>query len=365
MKLPLTVLAMASGACLLGALGSCGDAPGDTNSTSTTPAGAAASTDVVSIKVDAPIAIDAKVEAAWDNAPATTITVDKTPYKPSNGYEGMTSTTMTMQSLYDTENVYFLVKVKDPTKSLARFPWIKQDDGSWKQSANKDSTGHDNTFYEDKFAVYWDINTKGFAKKGCAISCHMNENGKVNDIDDTSAGRKYTNAPGETIDMWHWKGVRTGSVGQVDDQYVNNDAPGDNKNWGRHGDTKTGGGYSNNKSEDGTLPAFMNPPSASANTYWIKASDKVAFKDTFKAGDIIPGIIVSPFTGHRGDISAEAVWADGVWTIEMQRKLVTEGGEQDVQFSDLAKTYHFGVSVFDNSQINHVYHEGVQTFSFK
>ena len=38
---------------------------------------------------------------------------------------------------------------------------------------------------------------------------------------------------------------------------------------------------------------------------------------------------------------------------------------QDVQFSDLKKAYHFGVSVFDNSQINHIYHKGAIKLTFK
>jgi hypothetical protein len=38
---------------------------------------------------------------------------------------------------------------------------------------------------------------------------------------------------------------------------------------------------------------------------------------------------------------------------------------QDVQFNDLNKAYSFGVSVFDNSQINHVYHNGVLNMVFK
>jgi hypothetical protein len=52
----------------------------------------------------------------------------------------------------------------------------------------------------------------------------------------------------------------------------------------------------------------------------------------------------------------------------MKRKLVTSGDkakEQDVQFSDLKKPYYFGLSVFDNTAINHVYHEGVHRLTFK
>ena len=39
--------------------------------------------------------------------------------------------------------------------------------------------------------------------------------------------------------------------------------------------------------------------------------------------------------------------------------------EQDVQFSDLKKKYYFGVAAFDNSQINHIFHDGSIELSFK
>lgn len=328
---------------------------------------ATAAEGLVSVKVAAPITLDATIEAAWEQAPALTLALDKTPYKP-DVYPGITQTTITLKSVYDAENIYFLLQYQDPTKSLQRFPWVKQEDGSWKQLKKLDSTDHDNTYYEDKFAFLWDINTKGFAKKGCAITCHMAENGKVNDIVDKSPGRKFTNAAGETVDMWHWKGVRTGPVGQIDDQFINNNNPADAKDWGRRSDSKTGGGNVDNVNKDKTGPAFMSAKPEADNPYWIRDEDKVPFVDTFKPGDVVAGMIVKPFTGSRGDVTCATKWADGTWTIEFKRKLVTSGdkaAEQDVQFSDLAKAYPFGVAVFDNSQINHMYHEGVLKLTFK
>lgn len=323
---------------------------------------------LVSVKVAAPIALDGTIEAAWEQAPALKLTLDKAPYKP-DVYPGITTTEITMRSAYDAEHVYFLLQYKDPTKSLARFPWVKQADGSWKQEKKLDSTGHDNTFYEDKFAILWDINTKGFAKLGCAIVCHASVNGKTNGVEDKSPGRKYTNKPGETVDMWHWKGVRSDPVGQVDDQFINdNDPKGDAKDWGRQPDAKTGGGNSDNINAEKTGPAFMNPDAKDENRYWIQDDKKVPFVDTFKAGDVVAGMIVKPFEGSRGDISCASKWADGMWTIEVKRKLVTAGdkaAEQDVQFKDLTKPYAFGVAIFDNTQINHLYHGGAPKLTFK
>lgn len=322
---------------------------------------------LMSKTTDADISIDGTVDAAWEAAPVLSVTLDRMPYQPDNGYPGMTATEVQMRSLHDGEYIYLLMQYADPTESLERFPWIKQADGSWKQNVNKDSTGHENTYYEDKIGMFWDINARGFAKKGCDVACHMAVNGQVNGIDDTSAGRKYTRE-GEFIDMWHWKGVRSNPVGQADDQYVHsNTDPSVNRNWGRSGDSKTGGGYKNNVNDDKSGPAYMVLSEADMHKYFIIAGTETPFEDTFDVGAVVPGIIVSPFEGSRGDIAATGVWADGMWTVELKRRLVTEGdnvAEQDVQFDDLGETYDFGISVFDNSQINHLYHSGSLTLQF-
>ena len=330
----------------------------------------AASDNLVSVKTDSRIILDGVIEPAWEKASVLEITLDELPYE-ANNYSGMESTRVQMKSLYDDHAVYFLIQYDDPTKSLARYPWEKQADGSWKQLKGKDQTGHDNVYYEDKFGFFWDINASDFDKKGCYAACHMqNAQGKIAGIDQRglAPGRKYTQAS-QTIDMWHWKSVRMNPLGLIDDQYVDDVTnPQVNKNWGRHGDSKTGGGYVDNMNADKTAPAFMNRSQGNVDGFTITPSQQTPFVDTFKPGDRLPGIIAEPFTGSRGDIWAKGDWQDGKWTIEIKRALVTTGDKaeiQDVQFSDLSKTYYFGISVFDNSQINHLYHGGALSFTFQ
>jgi Ethylbenzene dehydrogenase len=326
-------------------------------------------TKLVSIKTQVAIVPDAVAEEAWDKAESVQVTLNELPYEPSNGYGGMKETTVNIKSLYDDKYIYFYLQYADPTQSFARFPWEKQANGDWKQLINKDSTGHENTYYEDKLGMYWEIKARGFKKKGCAVSCHMTENGMNNGIKDSSAGRKYTNKVGETIDMWHWKSVRTGPLGMIDDQFVDHTKdPKQNKNWGRKGDAKLGGGYKNNLNSTKTGPAYMNSPYSEENKYWVLPRTKTKFVDSFKTGDIVPGIIISPFAGSRADISVKSVWKNGQWTLEIKRALVTTGEKadiQDVQFRDLGKAYYFGLAVFDNTQINHLYHKGSIELSFQ
>ena len=315
---------------------------------------------LVSTKAMSPIKLDGMAEKAWDGTKGITVKVDELPYEPSNGYTGMTETDVTIKSLYDDDYVYFLITYKDPTKSLERFPWVKQKDGSWKKLSNKDSTGHENTYYEDKFAMFWNISTQGFEEEGCMISCHLGIKG------DSSAGRKYTASADETIDMWHAKYARSLPMGMFDDQYVdNNTDPKQNKGWGRKGDTGKGG-YKNNDNSDKTGPAYMNLNSSADEMYYVIPSKNVPFVDEFKAGDVVPGITISPMMGGRADILSRNEYKDGTWTLEVMRALKTEGENvetQDVQFDDKSKSFPFGIAVFDNSQINHLFH--VETLELK
>lgn len=318
-----------------------------------------------------PVTLDGVAEDAWRAAKPLTVSLDETTYKPDNGYDGITRTEVEIRALRDAENLYLLVRYADPTQSFARWPWVKQADGSWQRMANKDGTGHENTWYEDKIALFWLINEKGFKKKGCEQSCHTAENGRIEGIADTSAGRHYTYEAGEVLDMWHWKSVRTGPHGQMDDQFLNSDRGDSHKNWGRHSDSKTaesGGGYYDNVNEAKTGPGWM-AAQVDEGRHWIREADKVPFDDAlFKPGDKLAGVVTAPLTGPRADVAARGAWRDGVWTIEIRRPLVTTGENakaEDVRFDDLGKPYYFGLAVFDNSQINHLFHKKSIKLSFE
>lgn len=320
-----------------------------------------------STKITDPITLEAE-NVAWEKATPLNFTLNETPYKPAD-FKGITATNVMLKSLHDDQNIYIYMQYDDPTESLARFPWIKQDDGSWKQLMNKDQTGHENNYYEDKVGIFWNINTRGFEKKGCAIACHLTQDGMNNGVADTSPGRKYTRSEGETIDMWHWKSVRTGMAFDLShDQYVDNVAdPKLNKDWGRHGDEKISGGYTDNQTEDKKMPAFMSSKMGDTRTYIIE-EEKVPFVDTFKAGDMVPGIVVEKMTGSAADVQTSKKYENGKWTLVFKRALTTDhpkSAEQDVQFKNLQEPYYFGVAMFDNTQINHMYHEGSIKLQFK
>ena len=288
-------------------------------------------------------------------------------------------TTVTLKSVYHGDMLYVLAQYADPTQSVRRSPFQKQADGTWKKVKDPDDKGGDNNkFYEDKFAFIWTIGNsiKGFAEQGCAVACHLGE-GKP-------YGNKYTENDGETGDMWHLKMIRTGYIGQTDDQYLDHTRydKEKNPNAGRKTEPKTGGGYTDIKLVDGK-PEFMDKsglaakepgpvkvaaakklPAIAGTTYYLKEENKVAFDDAkFKPGDEVASISVAPFTGDRGDIATHAEWRNGKWTLVFARKLVT-GSKYDVQFDDLKATYSFGVAAFDNAQVRHAVHAGALHLKF-
>jgi len=306
----------------------------------------------------APINVDGERDEHWAQAKAISIELNELPYEPNNGYDGIKKTDVEIRTLYDDEHIYFLFSWYDPSKDLARFTWEKGKGGEWKQLSNKDSTLHENTYYEDKFAIYWNVNEKGFIKKGCDKSCHMVEDGAIEGVLDDSAGRHFTLHDDEYLDEWHWKAARTNPIGMMDDGFVDNERQ-TAKKWGRKMDSPTAGGYYNN-TNDSPFPAWMNKLGISEAPYWVYDDNKVAFIDTHKPGDRVGGIVISKFEKSRGDVTAKGLWKDNYWTLEIKRKRKTDhenSKTQDIQFEDLNKAYHFGVTAFDNSQINHIYHK--------
>ena len=312
--------------------------------------------EVVSIRAETAPELDgAGQDDAWANAPETVI--------ETQGGENESATEVSVKSVYDDEKVYFLLSWQDPTQSWLRSPWELQEDNTWKKLSSPQNRGGDeNEFYEDKMALIWPINDSipNFDTQGCFTACHAGENADVKPY-----GNKYTDEPGQTGDIWHWKSVR--QVAQVDDQYLDNTpySP-DTPEAGRKSDPNTGGGYKNNDNEDQTTPAFMSPDGGDKTGApgSILDTEKVPFDPSlFQPGDRVPGVVIAPFEGDRGDISAGWTYENGTWTLEFSRNLTT-GSEFDVQFDDLSKTFYFGLATFDNAQVRHAFQTGSTPFVF-
>ncbi len=269
-------------------------------------------------------------EASWADANSLAVTVQ-------DGSIGEVD--VVLRALYDRDHIYIHVTWPDPTKSVEKKLWTFNG-SKWSRSGD-----------EDRFAIFWNIDdsVKGFNIGGCAMLCH--------------GDRMHANSPDEKADSWHWKASRSNPAGYADDKFVNETVVpyeygplGVSTKWvGRHGDEKIGGGYRDNVNEDKTGPKYYEPnPSDLQDAKFIFQSEidkgeaiEITDETTFTGGDTVPGYILEKPTGSRGDIIAKGVWENGVWSLELKRKLNT-GHDDDVQF-DIAKTYRFGIAVMDNA----------------
>jgi len=290
-------------------------------------------------------------DPAWARAQPLTV-------KLSDGVNfagGKGETTATLKAVYTADMLYMLIQYGDPTNSMRRVPYQKQADGSWKKLTDPaDKGGDDNIYYEDKWAMLWQASpVRNFEKQGCTVACHTGE-GKP-------YGNKYTRDEGEILDMWHMKGMRTGVLGWVDDQYTDHTRYDKEKspNAGRKGDPG-GPEYAVIPLENGK-PKSMDKSGRAANAggkYWIARGDEVPFDDSkFKAGDEVASHISIPLQGDRADVRVATAWANGMYTYVISRKLVT-GSKFDVQWNDLGKRYAFGFAAFDNAQVRHATADG-------
>jgi len=315
---------------------------------------------VTAVKVAQPPKLAAgAADPAWANAKPLSVPLTG----GKNFKDG--STTATLKAVYSGDVLYLLLQYDDPTQSVRRSPFQKQADGKWiKLKDPEDKGGDNNKVYEDKFALIWNVNNsiKGFNEQGCMVACHAGEAGKP-------YGNKYTASEGEIGDIWHMKSIRTGYIGQTDDQYLDSTRFDKDKapEAGRKSDPKAGGGYADVKLIDGK-PEFMSKNALPANkkggTYYIKDEGKIPFDDSkFKSGDEVASIIVAPLTGDRGEIATNINWKGGKWIAVMSRKLVT-GSKFDAQFDNLDATYAFGLAAFDNAQVRHAIQMGALKLKF-
>lgn len=193
-----------------------------------------ASTDLISVKVSTPPAIDGTIESAWDRA--TILKINPSVPDPGNnlftGYIGESFPT-SLRSMYDDKYIYFLAEYADNTKSVNVAPWYfdpatktwAQEGTSKAYDVNGALTRTD--FGEDKIAMLWniDFSTPKFTTQTCYASCHVFTPYMDYSVtpavlkSNASSGNHYTNGVNEKIDMWWGHLSRDIVFNQMDDNY--------------------------------------------------------------------------------------------------------------------------------------------------
>jgi hypothetical protein len=276
----------------------------------------------------------------WDEAQPLVIELAN-----GSGFE-QGRTKVTLQALHDGQDILVRARWADPTHDRRYQPWRRTDSG-WEHMATVLSD--ESYYYEDKLSLVFPTQpNRTFETVGCAVCCHV------------GGGRPYGyKGYDSTIDVWHWKATRTDPVGQLDDKYWSDVELGVTN--GRHGDPKTGGGYETNVSEDESHPKCLPATPAAVRQGGILSEQAVAYESAeaaeilaqMPAGTIVPGMLLAPFEGDRGDVGCQSSYRDGQWEVLIRRRLDT-GSEHDVQFVP-GRTHTFGCAAFDHSSKRHAY----------
>jgi hypothetical protein len=241
--------------------------------------------------------------------------------------------------LYTDDNIYFLLKWEDPTRSTVKQAW--QFDGEkWFHMAGN----------EDRIALLFEITRiDKFATRGCAITCHSPA-----DLPREQWKFATRNAV-EKGDLWHWKAARSAPYKHADDAWltVAGNPTGSYRKTGRRKDVGNGGDQQN-QTPDGIRPLYMQDPSKKPRIpgfLLMEETKKITDYSIFKPGDIIPFRLPVRPGGSRFDVKAESRYGNRHWQVMLSRKLNT-GHEDDVVFNPM-KRYSFAMAVFDDSGADH------------
>jgi hypothetical protein len=213
--------------------------------------------------------IDGAIDPAWSNAQKLQIT--PTVPDPGNGlftgYIGQ-QYPATLRSMYDDQNIYFLLEYADANKNTNVTPWyfdpalnVAGKTGWQKEPSAKtyDANGvlTRDGWGEDKFAMLWNVgySTPKFLTQTCYASCHVftpyldYSLTPAAMVSNSAGGNHYTNGPNEKIDMW-WGRLgfisKDATLNQMDDNYQDY--------AGGQAITNLTGGNANGRHVDGIVP---------------------------------------------------------------------------------------------------------------
>lgn len=213
--------------------------------------------------------IDGTVDAAWANAQKLQIspTVPDAGNGLFTGYIGQ-EYPATIRSMFDDQNIYFLLEYADATQDINVSPWyfdpalnVAGKTGWQKEPSSKtfDVSGvlTRDGWGEDKIAMLWNVDnsTPKFISQTCYASCHVftpyldYSQTPAAMVSNSASGNHYTNGPNEKIDMW-WGRLgymsKNTTLNYLDDNY---------QDWaGGQAITNLTGGNANGRHVDGIVP---------------------------------------------------------------------------------------------------------------
>lgn len=294
-----------------------------------------------------------------------------------------------VQAAVHGERIYLKTSWPDTTRSYMRLPLKKTEQGWVRMVGDTPGQTYDDAdttdYYEDKFAVAISPRNNPFAG-----TWHFGPNplpGTVKALN--SRGYHYTD-DGSVVDLWHWKGSRSGATEQVEDSWF-----GKPVEWNREKHAvRYSAGYAFDQKDKGTgyqdnfekgkhgwpvnhpshivTPKFLpkdlktlqarlgatHSAFVSHGSEFNMGPDEIVpyskeFDDQIPVGTVIPALYwKTPIQGPAGDVSARGHWENGRWTLEMSRKLA-KPDDEDVALAD---GVYLWFAVFDHNQTRHSWH---------
>ena len=388
---------------------------------------------------------DGTIEGVWNNAPKLIVTgtVPDLGNGTFTGYVG-NSTQITMRSLYDASNIYFLIEYNSDRADCQSAQWYYNPITKlWAQEVTAASLTNLNPdgsyrmpFSQDEIVMMFNISEATYNTLSCYASCHvMSSYGYTTT---PTGGFMATNGPTERTDVWRMRTLQALNINQVNDCFIDDgssigagesgvlDKNMVHSDWqvnngpsasvpsslqssginitspGATASYAADGGFTNKQSmkiigkttkvaipiwviEGGGASSGKQSVIMSYDTLSGGAARKVVAVDsnmvlTMSDGNTIdpriaasgtnyqqvgggdgplciPGSIVAPYTGSRGDVTCNGFWTGSGYRFLFQRALKTTdiqgipSGSNDVDFSSL-KDQPFGIGVMFNGADN-------------
>ncbi len=355
------------------------------------------------------------IDAVWNNVPKLTVkgTVPDLGNGTFAGFIG-NSSNISMQAMYDANNVYFLVQWDADQKNVMSSQWYYNPTTKrWAQEGGAPSANADGTyrppFIQDQFVMMFNISQPTFSTLSCYAACHT---ASTFGTTATTGGMMYTNGPTERLDCWRARSLQVINENQANDCFIDDgssvglDLSGTlNKNE-VHGDWQVNngpsssvppalqsaaiadGGFGNTQkltiagtSTKVSVPLWVYPSGGYVNSAIFVGDTtgkavKVVGVDSFGvltlansttidprvgnsyqqvgSGDganCIPGSILGLYTGSRSDVTANMFYTGSGWRLLLKRALKTSDTVNDVDFTSLADQ-QFGVGIMFNGADN-------------
>lgn len=311
---------------------------------------------------------------------------------------------MSVQAAYNGDDMLFRLQFPSKWPGFIHDYYVYEG-GKWVHHGEEANGAEPENLYEDRIVMHVDDGSvRGFQNQGCWVTCHQDlrdpftyaaptadevkQNSFYRDVIKKTDTRKYIpesrNRPGEwwdvkwndisaqdaayvkslkeagvILDAWHWRGARGAPLGYSDDTYVLEY---------RNADAGTSA-FATNFDSATNLPKFMFDPAKAGSAaqrwddvtnhripmkgaYYLGPDTLVKFDPGYKfqEGDAIPARYLQVPKGSVADITSQATWDNGLWTVTLRRKMDT-GQTDDKAFKEF-KSYNIAFAFYTNATGN-------------